>query len=497
MFPEGDVFPQPSYHQALESLVDGTADYALLPAYNTRTGALPDSLALIAQSGFHVVGEVWRPIRLRIHAARSWVKAHRPDFDTLEGPSRAVAAAGLIHMITEISSDLAGFNQYHALLKRLMPRAERRVTGCTAEAARIVHQQARSAAKPEQIPAHAALTSDEAAEMYDLVALNRPEQTAADADDEADNHTLYYVLGRKTLLNTPGEKRLWLGFARLLGQERIRRTVEPGDLAVLFCDEGLARRLDERMARLGLDAARYPDEAERERANVLFDALAGLDGPRLANLYAIARALDAPRDLLKRVREIEKHAGDFHRELNAWQNHAEKPEKNDAIRGAKDIKTVVLIRTRGNDRDGQAALHQFVGVGAGDVRVRLLCTLPDGANGHLLIAELDGFLVGFDAKQHGGFARLGRNSAPARLLARVAREAAEIQILGSFPRAAEPPRPRGRTDAGIQVALAPSRFGRVAGVAGLGMAAGAAAYFAGALLGLWGESVSLMFALGG
>ena len=119
-FPFAHVMPQPSYQQALEALIEGVAGRALIPAYNTRTGAMPDALGLLARSDFEIVGEVWREIELHVLVPRAWVEAQHPGYNDLPLPEKARARAGLLGLIAEIYADQAAFNQYGGFLKRAL-----------------------------------------------------------------------------------------------------------------------------------------------------------------------------------------------------------------------------------------------------------------------------------------------------------------------------------------------------------------------------------------
>ena len=240
------------------------------------------------------MAEVWRQIHLRILVPRRWVLGQRPDFETLDESAKAQVRAGLLASLNDIHSDLPGFAQYDMLLKRLAPRAQRRVTGCTAEASRLLHQSERAAEKPEKVPNSAALASDEAATMYDLVALSGAlPSPGAMLESDADNATLFFVVARKTRFNAPRGKRAWHGFATLLGQERsVRSVLKPGEMEFLFRDQALNRRLQARLDAIGLDAGLYAPEIERERGNVLFEALTEAGGARL-RLGRLARELGA------------------------------------------------------------------------------------------------------------------------------------------------------------------------------------------------------------
>ena len=444
MFPDADVAPQPSVQQALEALIEGSADYALLPAYNTRTGGFAEAFALLARSDLHVVAEVWREIRLRVVAPRRWVLAQRADFESLDAAAKAQVRSGLLASLNEIYSDNPGFAQYDASLKLLTPRASRRVTGCTGEAARLVQQMGRIAEKPEKIPNAAALASEEAARMYDLVSLSGAGPApGAIGEDDGDNATLFYVVARKLRFNPPQEKRAWYGFSVLMGQEQLRQMFKPGELELLFKDEELAQRLQKRLAVIGMDTTLYAPEVERERANVLFEALTGIGGRTIRNIDRLARKAGGGNDLVRRAEAAEQAANAIARERQSWDQGAEGTVTT-ALRRSKEVKSILVLRAKASDGNGQSLMRILFDGAADEVKVRLLALLPpptDGSDGPGFVVECDGYLAGIDTKKksNGGFFG-GRGSAPERLLARVLKEAEEARILGSVPRAALPAR---------------------------------------------------------
>ena len=441
MFPDADVAPQPSVQQALEALIEGSADYALLPASNTRTGGFTEALALLARSDLHIVAEVWREIRLRVVAPRRWVLGQRADFEQLNDAEKAQVRSGLLASLNEIYSDQPGFAQYDSLLKHLAPRAKHRVTGCTGEAARLVHQADRAAEKPEKIPNIAALASEEAARMYDLVSLsgNGPAPGAV-REGDADNATLFYVVARRLRFNPPQEKRAWYGFSVLMGQERLRRFFKPGELEMLFQDEELARRLETRKSAIGMDTTLYALEIERERANVLFEALLETGSSQVRQIDRLVRKLGGGSDMARRAEAAERAVHDTARDRQSWEG-GDDDGAVDVLRCSKDVKSILALRAKPSDTDGQTLMRVLFEGGPGDVRVRLLALLPplnDGTQGMGFVIEIDGYLASDTKKKSSGFYFRSRGTPPERLLSRVMKESESVRIMGSVPRTAFP-----------------------------------------------------------
>jgi hypothetical protein len=276
--------------------------------------------------------------------------------------------------------------------------------------------------------------------MYDLVPLTGNGTAAGiTPENDRDNATLFYVVARKRRFSLPDEKRPWRGFAELLGQERKRRALRPGDLKNLFQDGDLKQRLAARLAPLGLDPHSDDEEVERERAKLLFQALAGDGEPRLRGLGRIAREWDAGDGLAQRVSAAERAAEGVIRARDSWNGFAESREPSASLRGASDVKSVLMLRAKAKDREGQRLLRALLGE-ASDTSVRLLAVLPPPANGEegpAFIAETNGYLAGLSTRRaYGGYG----HTPPARLLRKLVREAKTVEVLGSFPRAVEPSR---------------------------------------------------------
>ena len=114
-FSDGSFQPKETVQDAIADVVDGNADYAVIPQENTLGGAVTNYVdALISQKDIYVVGEVILPINQTLmglpdatlediqtvcsHAqgltqSAEWRKEHLPEADTQEMPSTAAAAS--------------------------------------------------------------------------------------------------------------------------------------------------------------------------------------------------------------------------------------------------------------------------------------------------------------------------------------------------------------------------------------------------------------------
>jgi hypothetical protein len=98
----------------------------------------------------------------------------------------------LLAQITAVYSDEQGFRQCDRGLKIYLSGAERRVTSCTAKAARVIAHEADVAKlEKKEIPAYAAIASEECAQMY------RNLRLFPDLNDDPQNTTRYVVIERE------------------------------------------------------------------------------------------------------------------------------------------------------------------------------------------------------------------------------------------------------------------------------------------------------------
>lgn len=189
-------------------------------------------------------------------------------------------------------------------------------------------------------------------------------------EDDTDNATLFYVVARKLRFNPPQEKRSSYGFSRLMRQERLRRAFKPEELALLFQDDDLARRFEARKSAIGLDALLYAPEVDRERTSVLLEALTAKDGARLRHLGRLARQMGASEDVVRRAEAAETGAQTALRD-------AEPDSDGDlnvsaALRRSREVKSVLALRAKPSDPDGQALLRSLFESGGDEVSVRLI-----------------------------------------------------------------------------------------------------------------------------
>lgn len=156
---QGTCVPYTTVQDAVQALVDGETDYAVIPQENTIGGAVIDYVdTLIAQSAVSVVGEVELPITQNLLA--------------LPGTE--------LSSIRTVYSHKQGITQGRDWLAEHLPEAEVIEVSSTAEGARMVAE--------GKDPSCAAIAAAACAEVYGLEIL------AAGIQNNEYNKTRFYVL---------------------------------------------------------------------------------------------------------------------------------------------------------------------------------------------------------------------------------------------------------------------------------------------------------------
>lgn len=166
-FPNGECVGYATFPEAAQAVVDGAADYALLPVENSFAGAVLTTYSLLEKLPLYIVAETAKPVRHQL----------------LGVPGASLAD---IRQIASHPQAIAQCDAFLATLKdvQLIPSAN------TAISAREVAERGD--------PAYAAIASEEAARAYGLVILRRNIQTSSC------NTTRFFVLSRtETPLDTP------------------------------------------------------------------------------------------------------------------------------------------------------------------------------------------------------------------------------------------------------------------------------------------------------
>lgn len=160
VFPDAQTLPCPTFDKAFASVADGTADLAMIPVDNTLAGRVADVHRLMPQSGLHIIGEHFEPIR---HA--------------LLGVKGAT-----LDSINTVHSHIHALPQCQKIIKEL--GLEQNVHADTAGAAEEISKM--------KDPTQAAIASELAAEIYGLDILK------ADVQDEDHNTTRFLILSNES-----------------------------------------------------------------------------------------------------------------------------------------------------------------------------------------------------------------------------------------------------------------------------------------------------------
>ena len=171
----GTFYPYETVNAAVEALVGGKSDYAVIPQENTIGGAVLDYVdTLIAQADVSVVGEVELPISQNLLA--------------LPGAS--------LQDIKTVYSHRQGILQGRDWLNENLPDAEVIEVSSTAEGARMVAEGGD--------PSRAAIASAASADVYGLDIL------AAGIQNNDSNKTRFYVLSCQEPATAAGDRMAFL-----------------------------------------------------------------------------------------------------------------------------------------------------------------------------------------------------------------------------------------------------------------------------------------------
>lgn len=179
----GTYIPYETVSDAVEALVSGDSNYAVIPQENTIGGAVVDYVdTLIATPGVSVVGEVELPINQNL----------------LVLPGTALSD------IKTVYSHKQGIAQGHDWLEENLPTAEVIEVSSTAEGARMVSE--------NRDPSCAAIASAACADVYGLEVL------AAGIQNNDSNKTRFYVLSAEDPATAPANRMAFIasGDAKVL-----------------------------------------------------------------------------------------------------------------------------------------------------------------------------------------------------------------------------------------------------------------------------------------
>jgi len=160
--PKAQAMPQPSFEAAVEAVRSGDCDLCIIPVENSLIGRIADIHHLLPDSGLHIVGEHFLPIRHQLLGLKG---------ATLEG-------------VTDVFSQLPALAQCRTIIRERKLKEHHWYD--TAGSAKHV-----AALKDPQC---AAIASHLAGEIYGLQVL------AADVEDEHHNATRFLIMARAAQL---------------------------------------------------------------------------------------------------------------------------------------------------------------------------------------------------------------------------------------------------------------------------------------------------------
>jgi prephenate dehydratase len=156
--PQAQALPQPTFEAAVEAVRSGDCDLSIIPVENSLIGRIADIHHLLPDSGLHIVGEHFTPIRHQLLGLKT---------ATLEG-------------VTDVFSQLPALAQCRNIIKARKLKEHHWYD--TAGSAKHVAEL--------NDPKSAAIASRLAGEIYGLKVL------AADIEDEHHNATRFLIMSR-------------------------------------------------------------------------------------------------------------------------------------------------------------------------------------------------------------------------------------------------------------------------------------------------------------
>ncbi|HMB10717.1 prephenate dehydratase, partial [Saliniramus sp.] len=159
--PDWTPLPCPTFEDAFAALKDGQAQLAMIPIENSVAGRVADIHHLLPESGLHIIGEYFLPVRHQLMAVKGATLA----------------------TIRSVQSHVQALGQCRRTLRKLnlVPVVGADTAGSARQIAELGD------------PTRAAIAPKLAAEVYGLEIL------AADIEDEAHNTTRFIILSKDPL----------------------------------------------------------------------------------------------------------------------------------------------------------------------------------------------------------------------------------------------------------------------------------------------------------
>jgi prephenate dehydratase len=158
VFPDCELLPCATFEDALAAVSDGSARYGMIPIDNSIAGRVADIHHLLPNSGLHLIGEHFLPIRFHLMAAKGATLA----------------------TLKTVQSHIHALGQCRRMIRKL---------GLKAEVAADTAGSARQVAEAGDV-ARAAIAPRIAAEVYGLEILME------DIEDEKHNTTRFVILSK-------------------------------------------------------------------------------------------------------------------------------------------------------------------------------------------------------------------------------------------------------------------------------------------------------------
>lgn len=508
--------PQPSFEEVVRRVVERDAQIGILPIQNSRSGLIGEPLTVLARSDLQIIAEHLQPITHHLMVSEAWVESVtspeiRGKFQDLTMLDRSgkLDAAGraeldqitrsLLSQITAIYSDDQGLKQCDRGLKISLSGAERRLTSCTAKASRIIaHEIDMAKLNKQELPAYAAIASEECATMYKNIRL------VSGINDDKANTTRYVTISRDEAkaAHVVGdiEIKALLALFQDWDEEDAKNKLPKEDYLTvrLFNIDALRSQFEDLSKEFGFGESSFRAGQEgTARARLLRDYLA----EQKDALQALLDYLDFPAQRRVRAR-LEPLAAEIRDHATKGQGKLGEANLKLLLRSKKyneRVRSIFIIRAKSSETKQAELLKALVEKGGKPRKEQfefsVISELPRSVDakdeGLGLVIEADGSLLGagkslskkkstsnFDWGAAFGTTPLGDPSDLERVLRDIVdADKATIRILGTF---AKDPRRLGSVRKASLAAVAdkPSRKAK-GNVDGAPRSAGASGVFAG------------------
>lgn len=187
--PDGIYVGCRSYVEAIDRVVSGEVDLAIIPVENSAMGRISETYNSLPKIGLYIVGEHFLPINMCLMMTTKAVKGYPPANLNDEGLVSWKLASptdkdkkNAINQIVEVRSHEQGLLQTKKYLAKRLPNVKQTISWDTAGSARELAQEKRM---------DVAVIAPKTATRYDLTVVDE------DIEDDKNNTTRFLVLAKE------------------------------------------------------------------------------------------------------------------------------------------------------------------------------------------------------------------------------------------------------------------------------------------------------------